>query len=94
MKSYVIVDANIINQEKLAEYSEQAVPTVAKYQGKFIAKGNAETLHGEQPFANKAVIEFPTEQHARDWYNSEEYQALIPLRSQALDCQFHLAGGV
>ncbi|WP_343229204.1 DUF1330 domain-containing protein [Psychrobium sp. MM17-31] len=70
------------------------MPTVLKYHGKFIAKGNADSLRGKQPFANKAVIEFPTEQHARDWYNSEEYQALIPLRSQALDCQFHLTRGV
>lgn len=94
MKSYVIVDANVINSEKLAEYSAQAVPTVLKYQGKFIAKGNAESLHGNQAFANKAIIEFPSQQHAIDWYNSEEYQALIPLRSQALDCQFHLASGL
>jgi uncharacterized protein (DUF1330 family) len=94
MKSYVIVDANVINAEKLAQYGAQAAPTIAKYQGKFIAKGSAESLHGNQPFANKAVIEFPSKQHAIDWYNSEEYQALIPLRSQAIDCEFHLTSGV
>ena len=94
MKSYVIVNANVVNPEKLAQYGAQAAPTVAKYQGKFIAKGESQSLHGDQAFASKAIIEFPSQQHAVDWYNSEEYQALIPLRSQALDCEFHLASGI
>lgn len=90
MPSYIVVDLNVLDAAKLAQYSQLAAPTVAKFGGKFIAKGAPTSLHGKQLFTNKAVIEFGSEQQAQDWYNCEEYQALIELRNQAMDSQFQL----
>lgn len=90
MASYIVVESNVLDAAKLTQYSQLAAPTVAKFGGKFIAKGASQSLHGKQLFANKAVIEFSSEQQARDWYNSGEYQALIELRNQAMDSQFQL----
>ena len=94
MSSYIVVELNVLDADKLAQYSQLAAPTVAKFSGKFIAKGAVKSLHGDQTFTNKAVIEFPSEQHAQDWYQSEEYQALIELRNQAVESQFQLVAGV
>ena len=94
MSSYIIVDSNILDADKLAQYSQQAASTLAQFGGKFVAKGAAQSLHGAQPFANKAVIAFASEQHAKEWYHSEQYQQLIELRNQAMECQFQLVSQV
>lgn len=94
MSSYIIVELNVLDAEKLAQYSQLAAPTVAKFGGKFIAKGAAQVLHGDKLFANKVVIEFASDIQAQDWYHSEDYQGLIELRDQAMDSQFQLVVGV
>lgn len=90
MTSFIIVDSSVINQEKLAEYSAQAKATLEPYGGRFIAKGEAEILHGESVHGKKAIIEFPDRESARNWYNSEAYQALAPLREQGMRSTFQI----
>lgn len=99
MTSLVIVDVTPINIEKLLEYSALAEETLLPFHGRFIAKGNAETLHtsvgqgGSGP-SMKAVIEFPNSECANAWYASPEYQALIPLREQGMSSRFQLLDGI
>ncbi|KZN14267.1 DUF1330 domain-containing protein [Marinomonas sp. TW1] len=90
MPNYVIVDLTPLNKEKLAEYSALAAQTFTPFNGHFIAKGETELLDGEKPHPMKAVIEFPDKESARNWYHSDAYQALIPLREQGMECHFHL----
>lgn len=92
MTAYVVVDLTVKDAAKLAEYSAAAVGTLAKYNGEFVAKGKIHSLHGASPFQNKALIQFPDRDSAIGWYESPAYQALIGLRSQGMDCQFHLVG--
>ncbi|RJG42754.1 DUF1330 domain-containing protein [Motilimonas pumila] len=90
MNTYILVESNIINADKLAEYGQQAAITLAHYGGRFIAKGPASSLHGQSAFSHRAIIEFDNEQRALDWYHSDAYQALVPLREQALSSQFQM----
>ncbi len=90
MTCLVIVDLTPTDKVNLGQYSEQAAKTVAAFDGHFIAKGAIETLHGEAAHPMKAVIQFPDKEAARNWYQSEAYQALIPLREQGMQSQFHL----
>jgi uncharacterized protein (DUF1330 family) len=92
MHSLVIVAFNILKEEKFKEYSAAAAPTVASFGGEFIAKGKPTQLHGDNTFAITAVIKFPDNESAKNWYNSNEYQQIIPLRSEAMDCHFQLIG--
>jgi uncharacterized protein (DUF1330 family) len=46
------------------------------------------------PFERIAVLEFPSRKAAEDWYNSPEYQKILPLRLNATECQFIVADGV
>jgi len=94
MSSYIIVELNVLDADKLAQYSQLAAPTIAKAGGKFIAKSPVQSLHGDAAFSNKVVIEFPSEQEAKDWYQGEEYQVLIALRNEAMESQFQLVVGV
>jgi uncharacterized protein (DUF1330 family) len=90
MQNLVIVDLTPTNKTQLSEYSALAAETLKPFNGQFIAKGEIQVLHGEASHPIKAVIQFPDKQSAKDWYNSAAYQAIIPLREQGMDCQFHL----
>lgn len=90
MASFVVVDANVIDQEKLAQYSLQAKETLEVYGGRFIAKGKPQLLHGDSGYSSKSIIEFPDRQSAIDWYHSEAYQALTELREQGIRSTFQL----
>lgn len=89
MTSLVIVDLTPINQEKMAEYSAQAAETFKPFGGHFIAKGAFDVLHGDMTHPVKAIIEFPNKKSAKDWYNSDAYQVIIPLRDEGMNSQFH-----
>ncbi|MBD5769629.1 DUF1330 domain-containing protein [Marinomonas colpomeniae] len=90
MKTLVIVNLTPVDKTKLTEYSALAAETLKPFNGHFIAKGAIETLHGEATHPMKAVIEFPDKESAKNWYNSDAYQAIIPLRDSGMESQFHL----
>ncbi|WP_111977500.1 DUF1330 domain-containing protein [Algibacillus agarilyticus] len=90
MTTYVVIGFNIKDTEKLKAYSTQAAPTVAKFEGEFLVKGSVLPLCGQYDYNVQAIIQFPSKELAESWYASEEYQALIPLRTQAIDCHFQI----
>ncbi|SHO56659.1 DUF1330 domain-containing protein [Vibrio quintilis] len=90
MTCLVIVDVTPVDPELLSQYSAKAAETLVPYNGQFIAKGETEVLHGEAAHPLKAVIRFPDKESARNWYSSEAYQAIIPLREQAIISHFHM----
>lgn len=94
MSAYVVVESNLLDAEKLSEYGALAMKTVSKYDGRFLFKGPTETLHGNSLLANRAVIEFSSEERAKAWYHSDEYQSLSTIREQAIESHFHLVVGV
>ena len=92
MAAYVSVHATINDPEKQQAYGAAAGPLVEKHGGKIVCRGPAETLHGESAHGVMVVLEFPSKQAALDWYNSDEYQAIIPTRDAAMDSVFILGG--
>ena len=94
MSAYVVVESNVLDAEKLKEYGTLAMKTVSKFGGRFLLKGPTESLHGKTLFKNRAVIEFSSEESAKAWYHSDEYQSLSAIREQAIESHFHLVVGV
>lgn len=93
MPAYIVVGLTIKNAEKLTQYAAEVPLTLIKYQGEFIFKGPViEHLSSAFEFEHQAVLSFPSKELAHDWYHSEEYQSLIPLRDEALNSQFQLIG--
>ena len=92
MTTYVIVGLNPKDTEKMQEYSAQAAPIIAQYEGEFLAKGEVLPLCGEYGYKVQVIIAFPNRARAEAWYNSTDYQALIPLRNQAMECHFQIVG--
>jgi uncharacterized protein (DUF1330 family) len=61
------------------DYLAKVEATVEPFRGKFLAMGPLGVLEGAWPGA-VVLMEFPDRASATDWYNSAEYQAIIPLR--------------
>ncbi|WP_262694402.1 DUF1330 domain-containing protein [Kordiimonas aquimaris] len=92
MTAFIIVSMKPNDPEKLQQYSAAAAQTFDAFDGEIITKGAVTALHGDVSLPAKAVIQFPSAQHASDWYQSDAYQALISLRNEAMTSEFHLVG--
>ena len=90
MSALIIVDLTPTDRDRLSTYSALAAETLVPYFGEFIAKGPIEPLHGDSAFSTKVVLQFPDRESAENWYRSEAYQAIIPIRDQGMNSQFHL----
>ncbi len=68
---------------------------LAKYQGRFIARGGESvTLEGPEETRRLAVCEFPTLELAKAFYRSPEYQAAKTLRDGASEAEFVALDGL
>ena len=84
MAGYVIAQVNVKDPDAYAEYRQQVAPTVEAHGGRFLARGGAmEPFEGDPPGARVVIIEFPSVEDAKAWYNSEQYRPLIKLRQKA-----------
>ena len=73
------------NPEKFAEYGQKASSTFAPFGGEVVARGKkAASLAGELNVGAVALIKFPDLASINQWYESADYQALVPLREEAV----------
>jgi len=81
---YVIAEIEITDPTAFEEYRKQVPATVQKYGGKFLARGGTvHTLEGGWQPKRLVVLEFPSVEQARRWYDSEEYRGPKALRMKA-----------
>jgi len=74
MPAYVLAEIEITNPEGYKEYTAHVPATIAKYGGRFVVRGGkAHVLEGEWPERRRVLIEFPTVDAARQWWDSSEY---------------------
>lgn len=82
MTHYAIANlTNVHVGDEIVEYLERIDATLAPYDGHFIVHGNQpEHLEGEWAGA-LIVIEFPSYEAVRGWYDSPAYREILPLRT-------------
>jgi uncharacterized protein (DUF1330 family) len=89
MTAYVIFDAPPGGDpEAMKPYREKASDTLTPYGGRTIVRTNdidVREVRGDKSWTptRLLIIEFPTLAAANAWYESPEYQALLPLRLNA-----------
>ena len=93
-KGYLVSQVEVHDPEAYREYAEKVPATLVDYEGSFLVRGGRiEPLEGEAPPQRTVVLEFPNLARAREWYESEGYQALIPLRQAAAVTRSFLVEG-
>jgi uncharacterized protein (DUF1330 family) len=89
MAAYVIARVEITDPVRYQEYMKATPAAIARYGGKFIIRGGElVTLEGPPETRRLVVIEFPTLEQAKTFYNSEEYGQARALRTGAAIGQF------
>lgn len=86
MAAYFILHNRIRDGHSLDEYIPKAMETMAAYEPEvLVLEENSQVLEGSTDFPRTIVIRFKSRADAEAWYNSPEYQAVLPLRLAAID---------
>lgn len=89
MPAYIIARVEVTDWNRYKEYTQATPAAIARYNGKFIVRGgDIVTLEGEPETRRLVVIEFPSLEQAKAFYNSPEYGAAKKLRAGAAIGQF------
>lgn len=95
MAAYVIIDVNVRDGETYERYKQLASAAVAAYGGRYLARGGAtQTLEGDWWPSRMVILEFPTMQQGRAWWDSPEYGPARALRQACADSEILLVEGV
>ena len=81
MAAYVIADVEVTNPEAYEEYRPHVPATIEKYGGKYVVRGGTvDTVEGIWSPQRLVVIEFPSMELAKKWYDSPEYTEIRGIR--------------
>lgn len=94
-KAYNIVNIiNIHDKNKFNDYVVGHIPSIEKFGGKFLVKGDqGEVLEGSWGSNLMVVHEFPSIAQFKAWYNSEDYRPWKELRQSCADVNVILTQG-
>jgi len=95
MPAYFIVEIDVQDAAAFEEYRRQVPATIARYGGRYLVRGGTtETLESDWRPARIVVLEFPSREQAKAFYESSEYAPLKALRLRAARSRLLLADGV
>lgn len=90
MTAYVIVEATVRDEASRDRYGAQLGPILREFGGEILVFGPWQMLFGEPAYNNGMIVRFPNKETALAWHQSPAYQALLDIRTAALDCRFRL----
>lgn len=83
MAVYVVWDAEITNRPGLGPYVSAVSETIAKHGGRYLARAaTTKLIEGGPEPKTIVLLEFPDAAAFDRWYNSPEYQKILPYRLQ------------
>lgn len=95
MSAYVVAQIEITDPDRYAEYVKQVPATIARYGGRYLARGGkAEALEGRLAGKRMAIVEFDSYERAKDWYESDDYRRPKALRQGASVSSLVLVDGI
>jgi uncharacterized protein (DUF1330 family) len=84
MPAYVFANIEVTDPVLYEEYRKGVPATIAQYGGRFVARGGAaEGLEGGYVPKRVVILEFPSVERAKAWWDSPEYRPLRALRQRA-----------
>ena len=81
MPTYFVVELEITNQAAMEPYRAEVGAAIEQHGGRFLARAGATELIEGGPEPKRIVIlEFADKAVFKRWYNSPEYQRILPGR--------------
>ena len=94
MPAYLIANVNINDPDGFAVYQNRVVKVVRKFGGKFLVRGGKhEILEGQPAIDRSVVLEFPSFDDAKLFWNSPEYGEMKKLRAGTAKLDIYLVEG-
>ena len=84
MSAYVIADIDVKDPVRYDDYRKMVPASIAAYGGRFLARGGkVESLEGSWEPKRTVIVEFPSVERAKAWWDSDEYAPAKALRRSA-----------
>ena len=81
MPAYFVAELEITDQTGMDPYRAAVPAALEQYGGRFLTRGGATELVEGGPEPKRVVIlEFADKAAVKRWYNSPEYQKILPMR--------------
>lgn len=81
MPAFVIANVNVLDPVRYEDYKRLVPGTLARFGGRFIARGGqVDVLEGDWQPNRLVILEFPSVEKARAWWSSPEYAEARALR--------------
>ena len=95
MSAYIVVSVEVHDPVRYEDYRKTVLPTIEAYGGRFLVRGGKmEVLEGSWPQRRIVIVEFPSPEKARAWWNSPEYAVPKALRQATAQTEMILVEGV
>ncbi len=86
MSAFYVARVKVKDSEKLEEYASQAFPIMASFGGELLCKGDLQANNqGDKDHDFTVVMQFPDLAKLNEAFNSDSYQAIVPIRRTAAD---------
>jgi uncharacterized protein (DUF1330 family) len=95
MSAYIIVDISITDPKEYEEYKKLTPAAVGAYDGRFVVRGGySEKLEGDWQPQRMVVIEFPTVERAKEWWESALYSKAKLIRQRSAKTNMIVVQGI
>ena len=95
MAAFVIADVTVTDPTGYERYKQLTPASIAAFGGRFIARGGeAAALEGVWEPARLVIVEFPSLERARAWYDSVEYRDAKAMRHRTARTNMLIVDGV
>jgi uncharacterized protein (DUF1330 family) len=92
--TFVIAEITIHDPARYERYKELAPASIFKYGGRYAARGGiTEPLEGQFEPERLVVLEFPSAEAARRWWNSPEYAEAKKIRQSCSTARIVMTEG-
>ncbi|MEM8774797.1 MAG: DUF1330 domain-containing protein [Pseudomonadota bacterium] len=94
MTAYVIARITVTDPNDYQNYASQTVALAEKAGGRFLVKGGHQTQVEGNSRERHVLIEFPDHETALNWYNSPEYQRILPIATSSSERDIVIVDGM
>ncbi|WP_431281827.1 DUF1330 domain-containing protein [Humitalea sp. 24SJ18S-53] len=94
MPAYMIADLEVTDPSRFGEYRTAVSPMIARFGGRYLIRGpELEVKEGAPFFHRLVVLEFPSMDALRNFYDSPDYAPLLALREACSTSRLVFAEG-
>lgn len=94
MSAYIVVEVEVHDATRYEDYKRMVPPSLEPYGGRFLVRGGkVDNLEGDWSPKRLVILQFPSVEKARAWWDSAEYREAKALRQATASTQMIVVEG-